>query len=205
MKVLYVRISSLDQRTDRQRVNENDFDLVIEDIISGSVPFQEREGGRRVLELLNKNHLSELSVWQIDRIGRDIRDIINTHHIFSTRKVCVYFINQGLRTLDVEGNENPVSKMVINLLGIVADMERTQILERQRQGIAIAKARNVYKGRKTGTKEDVLSFLTKPRNKRAIQLLKNGYKASEVSKITELHPNTITKIRKHLNPESNIK
>jgi DNA invertase Pin-like site-specific DNA recombinase len=77
MKVLYVRISSLDQRTDRQRVNENDFDLVIEDIISGSVPFQEREGGRRVLELLNKNHLSELSVWQIDRIGRDIRDIIN--------------------------------------------------------------------------------------------------------------------------------
>lgn len=201
MKVLYVRISSLDQRTDRQRVNENDFDLVIEDIISGSVPFQEREGGRRVLELLNKNHLSELSVWQIDRIGRDIRDIINTLHIFSTRKVCVYFINQGLRTLDVEGNENPVSKMVINLLGIVADMERTQILERQRQGIAIAKARNVYKGRKTGTKEDVLSFLTKPRNKRAIQLLKNGYKASEVSKITELHPNTITKIRKHLNPE----
>lgn len=205
MKVLYVRISSIDQRTDRQRVNENDFDLVIEDIISGSVPFQEREGGRRVLELLNKNHLSELSVWQIDRIGRDIRDIINTLHIFSTRKVCVYFINQGLRTLDVEGNENPVSKMVINLLGIVADMERTQILERQRQGIAIAKARNVYKGRKTGTKEDVLSFLTKPRNKRAIQLLKNGYKASEVSKITELHPNTITKIRKHLNPESNIK
>jgi DNA invertase Pin-like site-specific DNA recombinase len=196
MKVLYVRISSIDQRTDRQRVNENDFDLVIEDIVSGSIPFQEREGGRRVLELLNKNHLSELSVWQIDRIGRDIRDIINTLHRFSTHKVCVYFINQGLKTLDVEGNENPVSKMVINLLGIVADMERTQILERQRQGIAVAKARNVYKGRKTGTQEDVLTFLSKPRNKRAIQLLKNGYKAVEVSKITELHPNTITKIKK---------
>jgi DNA invertase Pin-like site-specific DNA recombinase len=86
--------------------------------------------------------------------------------------------------------------MVINLLGIVADMERTQILERQRQGIAVAKARNVYKGRKTGTHEDVLTFLSKPHNKRAIQLLKNGYKAVEVSKITELHPNTITKIKK---------
>lgn len=196
MKVLYVRISSIDQRTDRQRVNENDFDLVIEDVVSGSVPFQEREGGRRVLELLNKNHLSELSVWQIDRIGRDIRDIINTLHLFSTQKVCVHFINQGLKTLDAEGNENPVSKMVINLLGIVADMERTQILERQRQGISVAKARNVYKGRKAGSKEDVLSFLSKPRNKRAIQLLKNGYKAVEVSKITELHPNTITKIKK---------
>ena len=199
MKVLYVRISSIDQRTDRQRVNENDFDLVIEDVVSGSVPFQEREGGLRVLELLNKNHLSELSVWQIDRIGRDIRDIINTLHLFSNRKVCVHFINQGLKTLDAEGNENPVSKMVINLLGIVADMERTQILERQRQGIAVAKARNVYKGRKAGSKEDVLSFLSKSRNKRAIQLLKNGYKAVEVSKITELHPNTITKIKKCMN------
>jgi DNA invertase Pin-like site-specific DNA recombinase len=199
MKVLYVRISSIDQRTDRQRVNENDFDLVIEDVASGSVPFQEREGGRRVLELLNKNHLAELSVWQIDRIGRDIRDIINTLHLFSTRKVCVHFINQGLKTLDAEGNENPVSKMVINLLGIVADMERTQILERQQQGIAVAKARNIYKGRKTGSKEDVLSFLSKPRNKKAIQLLKTGYKAVEVSKITELHPNTITKIKKCMN------
>jgi DNA invertase Pin-like site-specific DNA recombinase len=86
--------------------------------------------------------------------------------------------------------------MVINLLGVLAEMERGQILERQRQGIAIAKARNVYKGRKTGTQEDVLTFLSKPRNKRAIQLLKNGYKAVEVSKITELHPNTITKIKK---------
>jgi DNA invertase Pin-like site-specific DNA recombinase len=61
--------------------------------------------------------------------------------------------------LDSEGKENPISKMVINLLGVLAEMERGQILERQRQGIAIAKARNVYKGRKTGTKEDVLSFL----------------------------------------------
>ena len=205
MKVLYVRISSIDQKTDRQRVNEKDFDLVIEDVVSGSVPFQERTGGRKIMELLNKSLIKELSVWQIDRIGRDIRDIINTLHLFSIQQVCVNFINQGLRTLDSEGKENPISKMVINLLGVLAEMERGQILERQRQGIAIAKARNVYKGRKTGPKEDVLSFLSKPRNKRAIQLLKNGYKASEVSKITELHPNTITKIRKHLNPASNSK
>ena len=54
MKVLYVRISSIDQKTDRQRVNEKDFDLVIEDVVSGSVPFQERTGGRKIMELQNE-------------------------------------------------------------------------------------------------------------------------------------------------------
>ena len=124
MKILYVRISTLDQKTDRQKVNAAEYDMVIEDIISGAVPFQERVGGKRILQLLEQNVVDEVSVWQIDRIGRDIRDIINTLHLFTSKKVCVHFINQGLKTLDCEGNENPISKMVINLLGIIAEMER---------------------------------------------------------------------------------
>jgi len=45
ISVLYVRISSLDGKTDRQRVNEEEFDRVIEDKCSGSIPIYEREGG----------------------------------------------------------------------------------------------------------------------------------------------------------------
>ena len=45
ISVLYVRISSLDGKTDRQRVNEEEFDRVIEDKCSGSIPIFEREGG----------------------------------------------------------------------------------------------------------------------------------------------------------------
>ena len=45
--VLYVRISSLDGKTDRQRVNEKEFDKVIEDKCSGSIPMFERDGGRQ--------------------------------------------------------------------------------------------------------------------------------------------------------------
>jgi DNA invertase Pin-like site-specific DNA recombinase len=199
MKILYVRISTLDQKTDRQKVNAAEYDMVIEDIVSGAVPFQERVGGKRILQLLEQNVVDEVSVWQIDRIGRDIRDIINTLHLFTSKKVCVHFINQGLKTLDCEGNENPISKMVINLLGIIAEMERNQIKERQKQGIELAKARKLYKGRQNGSNEDIISFLTKPKNKKAVQLLKNGYKPVEVAKITELHPNTVTKIKKYMN------
>lgn len=56
MKVLYTRISSVDQKTDRQRITEKDFDMVIEDKCSGSIPFFEREGGKEVLEYLKKGY-----------------------------------------------------------------------------------------------------------------------------------------------------
>jgi len=46
MKVLYVRVSTLDQKTDRQRVNEAAYDYVIEDKCSGAIPFFQREGGK---------------------------------------------------------------------------------------------------------------------------------------------------------------
>ena len=155
MNILYVRISSLDQKTDRQKVKENDFNLVVEDKVSGSVPFFERQGGKMILDLVNKDEVKELSVWQIDRLGRDVRDIVNTIHFFTEKKICISFISQGLKTLNPDRTENPISKMIINILGIVSEIERTQILERQRQGIDLAKSKGVYKGRKIGTQEDL--------------------------------------------------
>jgi DNA invertase Pin-like site-specific DNA recombinase len=196
MKVLYTRVSSIEQKTDRQRVNENDFDLVVEDKCSGSIPFFEREGGKEVLKLIDKGILTSLGVLQIDRLGRDLRDIINTIYFFNEKKIPIIFISQGLRTLDENNQENPISKMMISVLGIVGEMERTQIKERQREGIRIAKLKGTYLGRKEGSKEDVFQFLNKPKNKKALEYLKKGYKCNEVSKLTELNINTITKIKK---------
>jgi DNA invertase Pin-like site-specific DNA recombinase len=198
MKILYVRISSLDQKTDRQRVQESEFNLVIEDKVSGSVPFFERQGGKMVLDLVEKGEIEELSVFQIDRLGRDVRDIVNTIHFFTKRQICISFISQGLKTLNPDKTENSISKMVINILGIVSEIERTQILERQRQGIDLAKAKGIYKGRKTGTQEDTLKFLSKPKNKKVIELLRKGYKSKDISQLVGVHINTITKIKKLL-------
>jgi DNA invertase Pin-like site-specific DNA recombinase len=75
-------------------------------------------------------------------------------------------------------------------------MERSQIRERQLEGIKIAKLKGAYKGRLEGSKEDVLTFLSKEKNKKALNLLKKGYKAVEVAKIMDIHINTITKIKK---------
>lgn len=204
-KILYVRTSTIEQRTDRQRVTESEFDLVIEDKCSGAISFFDRTGGIEIKKLVDNDLIESLSVWQIDRLGRDLRDIMNTIHYFNQKGITIYFVSQGLRTLDENGKENPISKMIISILGIVGEMERNQIKERQLEGIRIAKMKgNVYKGRKAGSKEDLLSFLNKEKNKKAVDYIKKGYKNTEVSKLTGLHINTLTKIKAILNQFNTI-
>lgn len=196
MNILYVRVSSFFQNSERQKINKKDYDLVIEDVISGSVPFFERPGGKQVLKYLNDGVIKCLYVHQIDRLGRNLRDVLNTAHTFTVKATPICFIAQGLRTIDEDGKENPISKLIISILGTVGEMERNQIRERQLEGIAIAKVQGKFTGRKPGSKEDTLKFLSKPQNQKALTLLKKGYKASEAAKISGIHINTVTKIKK---------
>jgi DNA invertase Pin-like site-specific DNA recombinase len=196
VKILYTRVSTLEQKTDRQRVSERDYQIVIEDKCSGTIPFFERNGGKDVLNSVEKGILTDLYVWQIDRLGRDVRDILNTIHFFTERGICIHFISQSLRTLSENGKEDPITKMIISILGIVSEMERNQIRERQIEGINIAKIKGVYLGRKIGSSEDIVKFLSKEKNQKVLSYLKKGYKATEISRIVGIHQNTITKIKK---------
>jgi DNA invertase Pin-like site-specific DNA recombinase len=170
--------------------------LVIEDRCSGSIPFFERDGGRKIKHLLDKGAIQELAVMSIDRLGRDLRDIINVIYYFTQKGICIYFISQSLRTIDKDGNENSITKMVLSMLAVVSEMEKKQIRERQLQGIQIAKLKGIYLGRKTGSKEDILKFLSKPKNTIALNYLKKGYKNTEVAKLVGININTVTKVKK---------
>ena len=169
IKVLYCRVSTIEQKTDRQKVDAKSYDHVVEDKCSGSIPFFEREGGKEIKKLIDKGSNISLAVLSIDRLGRDLRDIINTIHFFTENKIAIHFISQGLLTLDDAGKENAISKMMISILGIVGEMEKVQIKERQYEGIKIAKLKGTYKGRTIGSKEDTLQFLAKDKNQKALQ------------------------------------
>ena len=196
MKILYCRVSSLDQKTDRQRIGEMNFSMIVEDKCSGVIPFFERPGGMKIKNLIQKGVPIELYVYQIDRCGRDLRDLINVIHFFTEKGICIHFIAQSLKTLDEDGKENAIAKMIISILGVVAEMSRKQIKENQLAGIQIAKLKGVYMGRKMGSNEDVLKFLSKPKNKLALSYLKKGYKKTEAAKLSGVHINTVTKISK---------
>lgn len=196
MKVTYIRVSSILQNIDRQLAKTGKDDIIIEDRVSGTVPFFERPGGKKIMELIHSNSISELKVHQIDRLGRNLLDILNTIKYFTEHHIPIHFITQGLKTLDDKGHENPISKMIISILGIVSEMERNNIRERQLEGIAIAKAKGKFLGRKTGTTEDVQKFLNKPINKKALEYLRKNYTQKEISKILGISINTVGKVKK---------
>ena len=198
MRVHYQRVSSVLQSTDRQRIDESQFDLLLEDKCSGTTPFFDRPSGSKIKELCDEGVLTQVSVLQIDRLGRNMLDILNTIHYFSKKGVSIHFISQGLRTLEDDGTENPISKMMISILGVVSEMEKNMISERRNEGIKLAKLKGVYKGRKSDTKEDPLKFLNKPKNQKVVDYLKKGYRGSEISKIVGVNPNTISKVKKVL-------
>lgn len=199
MKVLYVRTSTIQQNTDRQRVNEKDYQLVIEDKCSGSIDLFERDGGKKLLKLIEKGVKIELSIWEIDRLGRNLLCILNNIKFFNDKNICIHFVSQGLSTLQPDGTEKNITKMIISILGTLAEMGKKISRERQLEGIAIAKLNNKYSGRAKGSNEDVFKFLAKPNNFKALDYMKKGYKNIEVAKIVGVHFNTITKIRKVAN------
>ncbi len=197
MKVLYVRVSSVfGQNTDRQKTNEKEFDMVVQDKCSGVIPFFQREGGKKILTLIEKGMITSVSVHSIDRCGRDLLDILSVIKFMNEHLIPMFFIQQGLRTIDEKGKENAISKMMISILGTVAEMERSRIRENQREGIELAKLRGIYKGRKKGAKADIQKWIQKPKIAKTIEYLKKGYKANEISKIVGIHVNTITKVKK---------
>lgn len=196
MNVLYTRCSSLQQNNSRQKTTEENFDWVIEDKISGAIPFFERPGGKDVQELLKKENLTKLTVHSIDRMFRDAKDMLITLDAFNEKKVPIHFMTEGLTTLNDKLEKDPIVSMIIHITGIFSELTRENIRLAQAQGIAVAKSKNKYLGRKPGTKEDGLRFLSKPKNAKALELLNKGYSGVEVSKIVGIHPNTITKVKK---------
>ena len=99
ISILYTRVSTLDQKTDRQRINEKEYDFVVEDKCSGAIPFFQRPGGKEIMGYIEKGIVAKISAITIDRLGRDMLDILNTLSYLNQKMIPVYFINQSLKTI----------------------------------------------------------------------------------------------------------
>lgn len=120
--------------------------------------FQEQVSsvGKRVqltaaLEFVREDDV--LVVTKLDRLARSVRDLMNTIAHLDRKKVGLRVLNLGMDT------HTPTGKLMLTVLGGVAQFEREMMLERQREGIAKGKAAGRFKGRKPiaqGRQEEVL-------------------------------------------------
>ena len=194
MRVKYNRVSTLQQTGDRFTVDSDNYDLVLFDKISGSVPFKEREKGLELTNHIQKGNVSELVVEEFSRLGRNTGDVIRTLEWLEDKEVNVVVRNLGLQSRP-NGKKNPIWKMISSVMSSIYEMELENIKERTMVGRQVYVQNGGKLGRPTGTPESTKRFIEKPKNKEIFKLLERGLKYSEIQKVVGCSPKTIKKVK----------
>lgn len=141
-KIGYARVSSKDQNLDRQlaALKKEKVFRIFTDTVSGSST--KCPGLDGALNYVCAG--DQLIVVSMDRLARSLIDLHRLVDELTERGVSVKFLKEGQV---YSQDSTPVAKLMLGLLGSVAEFERAIIRERQAEGIAKAKARGVYKGR----------------------------------------------------------
>ncbi|KAA3502768.1 recombinase family protein [Rhizobium rhizogenes] len=140
-RIGYARVSTLDQDLEIQqkRLVAEGCQIVRCEKVSGASR-QGRTELATIIEFLRKD--DELIVTRLDRLGRDTRDVLNIVHECEQRGAFITVLEPCVST------KGEMGKVILTVLGMVAQMERRFIKERQREGIERAKAAKIYKGGK---------------------------------------------------------
>ena len=140
-KIGYARVSTTDQDLEVQqtRLTSEGCEIIRSEKISGATR-DGREELKTIIDFLRTG--DELIATRLDRLGRDTRDVLNIIHDCEQKGAFVNILDPHVSTRGEMGH------VVLTVLGMVAQMERRFIKERQREGIERAKAKGAYKGGK---------------------------------------------------------
>ena len=139
-RIGYVRVSSFDQNPERQ-LGRIELDEVFTDKASC------KDTLRPELDAL-KSFVREgdtVVVHSMDRLARNLDDLRHLVQQLTKRGICITFIKENLT---FTGEDSPMANLMLSVMGAFAEFERALIHERQREGIALAKQRGAYRGRK---------------------------------------------------------
>lgn len=140
----YVRVSSVDQVTDRQveALKSHGANKLFEDKVSGKDT--NRPALSQAMEYLREG--DTLVVHSLDRLARNLSNLLSIVNELNERGVTVKFLKENLSF--IKNATDPLNNLMLQMLGAFAQFERSLIRERQREGIAIAKQAGAFKGRK---------------------------------------------------------
>lgn len=147
LHIAYKRVSTSDQNFDRQLTDCSvRFSFVYEEKVSGKNT--DRPELQRLLcdENLGRLHSVTLHVHSLDRLARNLADLLHIVNTIISKGWSIKFHKENL--LFSNSGKNLFENLMLQMLGSFAEFERNMLLERQREGIAIAKAKGLYKGRK---------------------------------------------------------
>ena len=145
MKIGYARVSTIDQNLDRQleQLQKADCKKIFQEKISGKNA--NRPQLQAMLDFIRED--DEVVVISMDRLGRNSRDISNIIEQIKQKGATINILDlpsfEGIKDRNLK---NLLTNLVLEIQKYTAEQERKIILERQKQGIKLAKERGVYKG-----------------------------------------------------------
>jgi Enterobacteriaceae phage serine recombinase len=166
MKYGYARVSTDDQNADLQHTalkKAGARKIYTDDGLSGATT--KRPSLLRCLKVLKRG--DTLKVWKLDRLGRSLRDLIAMLDDLKHRGVKFHSLTEAIDT------ETPTGRAMWQMIGVLAELERSLIAERTRAGVTAARARGVKFGRK--------AKLTRQQITQARKLIAQGERAEDVA------------------------
>ena len=139
-RIGYIRVSSFDQNPDRQ-LEQVEVGKIFTDKASGKDT--DRPALEALLEYVREG--DTVVAHSMDRLARNLDDLRRLVKLLTGRGVRVEFIKENLV---FTGEDSPMANLLLSVMGAFAEFERALIKERQREGIALAKQRGAYRGRK---------------------------------------------------------
>ena len=189
-KIGYARVSSKEQHLDRQLAALKDVDKLFTDKLSGANT--NRPELQKMLAYIREGDI--VLVTELDRLGRNNQDLTKIMNTIQNKGATLDVLNLPSMTGIADPNlRQLMTNLIIELYKYQAESERKRIIERQQQGIALAKQQGKYHGRKPQYVKD------DPRLQHAFKLYQAGMSDIDVARNTGIKRTTFIRYRKKFN------
>ena len=189
-KIGYARVSSKEQHLDRQLAALKDVDKLFTDKLSGAST--NRPELQKMLAYIREGDI--VMVTELDRLGRNNHDLTKIMNSIQNKGATLDVLNLPSMTGIADPNlRQLMTNLIIELYKYQAESERKRIIERQQQGIALAKRQGKYHGRKPQYAKD------DPRLQHAFKLYEAGMSDVDVARNTGIKRTTFIRYRKKFN------
>lgn len=189
-KIGYARVSSKEQHLDRQLAALKDVDKLFTDKLSGANT--NRPELQKMLAYIREGDI--VLVTELDRLGRNNQDLTKIMNTIQNKGATLDVLNLPSMTGIADSNlRQLMTNLIIELYKYQAESERKRIIERQQQGIALAKQQGKYHGRKPQYTQD------DSRLQHAFKLYQAGMSDVDVARNTGIKRTTFIRYRKKFN------
>ena len=200
--VIYARVSSTGDRqsTDRQVKDLQAYAAAVGlDVVR---VFEEKASGAKLdrevlaecVEFLQGGGAQHLLVSELSRLGRNLRQVLEVVEELTDSGVNIYFHDHRMNTLKEDGSPDPITKLLVSLMGTFAEMEREQISYRLNSGRQRAIEKGVKMGRKSGFKLSDKEIVDK--YPKVARMLRQHESVRVTAKNCDVSPTTVLKVKK---------